>query len=117
MDLSFFGLRSAILSEENCDSSLLLSNKAEYTKSVADLIVINNYITLNACEGNGFGKTNFEIAACERKITLRNNKTDFVNGYAACQASVDAGPNIRLGSVTNSTLIEQADGENTHFNE
>ena len=75
IDLSFLGLRSAILSEENCDSSLLLANKAEYTKSVADLVVINNYITLNACEGNGFGKTNFEIAACERKIALKKNKT------------------------------------------
>lgn len=117
VNLSFLGLRSAILSEENCNSSLLASNKAEYTKSVADLVVINNYITLNACEGNGFGKTNFEIAACERKITLKKNKTDFVNGYAACQASVDAGPNIRVGSVTNTTLIEQAEGENTHFNE
>jgi hypothetical protein len=119
VNLSFLGLRSAILSAENCDSSLLLSNKAEYTKSVADLAIINNYITLNSCQENGqnIGKNQFEIAACQRKFTLRNNKKSFVDGYLACQASVDAGPQILSGTVTNSTLLEQSEGEDMHYNE
>jgi hypothetical protein len=113
INLSFFGLRSAILSADNCNSALLLSNKAEYDKSVSELAIINSYITLNTCETGGqlttLGKNNFEIAACERKITLRTNKTTFINGYTACQASVDAGPQILSGTVTNSNLIEQSD--------
>jgi hypothetical protein len=49
VDLSFLGLRSAILSADNCNSSLLQSNKAEYEKSTADLAVLNSYIAANGC--------------------------------------------------------------------
>jgi hypothetical protein len=124
---SFFGLRSAILSEDNCSTSLLQSNKAEYEKSVADLIALNSYITLNTCEAswliNNLGKNDLEIASCQRKINLRKNKTDFTAGYVACQESVNAGPRVLSGSIvadtgSNSrTLIEQGEGEDMHLNE
>jgi hypothetical protein len=106
---------------------LLQSNKSEYDKSVSDLTVLNNYITLNTCESNGqintLGKSNFEIAACQRKLNLRKNKTDFTTGYLACQDSINAGPRINSGAVltdsgsTSRTLIEQDDKEDMHLNE
>ncbi len=98
-----------------------MSNKAEYDKSVSDLTIINNYISFRTCEVNGqinnLGKNNFEISACQRKITLRDNKKTFVDGYLACQDSVNAGPKILSGTLTNATLIEQGDNEATHPNE
>lgn len=126
VDLSFQGLRSAILGED-CTSTQLAANRAEYDKSVSDLAILNSYITLNTCEINGqlatLGKTNFQITTCQRKITLRNNKQTFINGYTTCQASINAGPRILSGAVVNDagstfrTLIEQEYGENTHLNE
>lgn len=85
------------------------------------MTIINNYISQRACEVNGqinnLGKNNFEISACQRKITLRENKKTFVDGYLACQDSVNAGPKILSGTLTNATLIEQGDNEATHPNE
>lgn len=127
IDLGFLGLRSAILSGDNCSSALLASNKAEYDKSITELETISTYISLNTCEVNGqintLGKNNFEIAACQRKLNLRKNKTDFTTGYEACQDSVNAGPRVLSGSVltdsgaTSRTLIEQDEKEDMHLNE
>ncbi len=126
MDLSFLGLRSAILSEDNCSTALLQSNKAEYEKSVTDLAALNSYITLNTCEVGGqinSSLSSIQIAACQRKLNLRKNKLDFTTGYAACQDSVNAGPRVLSGAVltdsgaTSRTLIEQDEKEDMHLNE
>lgn len=126
VNLSFLGLRSAILGDD-CTSSELLANKAEYDKSVTEITALNSYIALNTCIADGQiytnGKNNFEIAACQRKLTLLNNKQTFVNGYNACQASVDAGPRVLTGVVltdsgtTSRALIEQDTNEDMHLNE
>lgn len=123
---SFDSLRSAILGDD-CTSSQLQANKPEYDKSIADLAILEEYITLNACESDGqintLGKNNFEIAACQRKLTLKASKKTFVDGYNSCQSSINAGPRILSGSVINDagatdrTLIEQSEGEDMHLNE
>ncbi len=119
-------MRSAILSEDNCSTALLQTNKAEYEKSVTDLNALNSYITLNTCEVDGkinSALDSIQISACQRKLNLRKNKLDFTTGYAACQDSVNAGPRVLSGSVltdsgaTSRTLIEQDDKEDMHLNE
>ena len=107
MDLSFLGLRSAILSEDNCSTALLQSNKTEYDNTVAKLAILNNYIVLNKCEKDGqintLGKNDFEIAACQRKLNLRKNKTDFTTQYLACQESTKAASQVVSVSASNNS--------------
>jgi len=104
---------------------LLQSNKAEYEKSTTDLIVLNSYIAANNCDTVGTSNTlnNFQVSSCQRKINLKKNKTDFVNGYTACQESINAGPRVLSASVltdsgsTSRALLEQDEKEDMHLNE
>jgi hypothetical protein len=70
-------------SDPNCTTSFLELNKNNYNKALADSIIINSYITLNNCESNE-GKIDVEIAACQRKLTLRNEKKVMIESYELC---------------------------------